>query len=108
MRFRRTTLIAVGCASALAGTGLARKFSFEPSVVFFLLFTFCIFLLKPKNPASLITVIILGLSLGLWRGGVYMSKSQVLKSYTAQKVTIQASATSDSIYGKNSQIEFTA
>lgn len=108
MRFRRTTLIAAGCISSLAGIGLARKFNFELSVLYFLLFISCCLLLKPKNLASLIVVSFLGLGLGLWRGSIYVQKLQVLKSYTTQKVTIEAIATSDSIYGKNSQIEFTA
>lgn len=57
---------------------------------------------------ALILVILFGLSLGLWRGGEYVQKLSVLKSYSLQKVTVQATATQDSIYGKNSQIEFTA
>src|SRR5579871_2102429 len=107
MSFRRTTLIAVTCGSALAGIGLARRVSLEPQI-WWLFFAPAFLLIKNKGIPSLILVAALGLSLGLWRGTEYMQKLQVLKSYSLQKVTIEATATSDSIYGKNSQIEFTA
>jgi len=64
--------------------------------------------LKPKNVTGLLLLAFLGLSLGLWRGDVFMQKLSNLKALTSQKVTIEATATSDSIYGKRSQIEFTA
>jgi competence protein ComEC len=56
----------------------------------------------------LVLVILLGLGLGLWRDGTYMEKVTELKQLTTQKVIIEATATSDSIYGQRSQIEFTA
>ncbi|MEX1059095.1 MAG: ComEC/Rec2 family competence protein [Candidatus Saccharimonadales bacterium] len=61
-----------------------------------------------KNFISLLLIIVLGLSLGLWRGAVYMDKLAEIKDLTGQKVTIEATATSDSIYGQRSQLEFTA
>ncbi len=106
--YRRTTLITVGCAAVLAGLGLARKFNFEPSFWFFLLATCSLLLLEPKNAVSLIAIVFLGLSIGLWRGNLYIEKLHQLQDLTAQKVTIEATAISDSVYGNRSQIEFTA
>lgn len=108
MSFRRTTLIAVGCASALVGIGLARIVSFDPPNWPLILAAFCLLLLKPKNITGLLLVIFLGLSLGLWRGEIYMQKLSVLKDLTGSQVTIEATATSDSVYTERSQIEFTA
>jgi len=108
MRFRRTSLIAVGCASALAGIGLSRKFNADDAFLAALISAAGLLLLRPKNITGLLLVILLGLGLGFWRGGAYMQKLQVLKNYTTQKVVIEATATSDSIYTTNSQIEFTA
>ncbi len=115
MKFRRTTLITVGCVSVLVGLGLARKVNFEPLswnplfIVLCLLFiVFCFLLLKPKNITSLLLVAFLGLSLGLWRGSLYMQKLDELKTLSGQQVTIQAIATSDAVYSAASQLEFTA
>ena len=107
MRFKRTTLIIAGCLATLAGLGLARKVNFEPQI-WWIVFLPLLLLFRRKNHLSLLLVILIGLSLGLWRGGLYMDKLAELKSLTGQKVTIEATATSDSIYGRRSQLEFTA
>ena len=107
-KFRRTTLITVGCLAALAGLGLSRKVSLELSGLYFLLFTFCLLLLKPKNLASLLLVIFFGLSLGLWRGTAYMSHVRDIQALAGQRVILQVDAKTDSVYGKGSQLEFTA
>ncbi|MBI2589067.1 ComEC/Rec2 family competence protein [Candidatus Saccharibacteria bacterium] len=107
-RFRRTTLITVFCLAILGGLGLSRRITFEPSVWYLLFFALCSLLIKPKNITSLLLVIFLGLGLGLWRGSIYMEKLNVLKELSGQQVTIEATATSDSIYANASQLEFTA
>ncbi len=105
--FRRTTLITVGCVSVLAGLGLARKVNIEPQV-WWLVFLPLLLQIRRKNILSLLLVIFVGLSLGMWRGGIFMDKVGELKQFAGQKVTIEATATSDSIYGQRSQLEFTA
>jgi len=100
-------LITGGCLAALAGIGLSRKLSVYPNLLW-LIFIPLLMLFCRKNIASLITVIIVGLGLGLWRGGMQMQKLHQLQTYTAREVTIQATATNDSVYGERSQIEFTA
>jgi len=108
-RYRRTTLITAGCVAVLAGLGLSRKLNIAPQIFLpSLIATGCLLLLRPKNITGLILVVFLGLSLGLWRGDAYMQKLHVLHSHALQKVTIQATATSDSVYGNKSQIQFTA
>lgn len=52
-------------------------------------------------------VIFLGLNFGLWRGSAYMQNVRQLQGLAERKVTIIATATTDSIYGKRSQIQFT-
>ena len=107
-RFRRTTLIIIFCLSVLAGLGLSRRISFEPSIWYLLLSVFCLLLIRRKNVTALILVMVLGAGLGLWRGGIYMQKLDELKSLSGQQVTIEVTATSDSVYGNSSQIEFTS
>lgn len=106
-RYRRTTLIMMGCFSVLAGLGLSRKIYFEPAW-WLLMFSPTLLVLKNKNLASLIFVILLGMLLGLSRGSIYMQRLAQLKSLSGQVITIEATARSDAVYGKNSQLEFAA
>jgi competence protein ComEC len=106
MRFRRTTLITAGCVAVLVGLGLSRRVNLEPQVWWLILLPLLL-QIRRKNAISLILVILFGFSLGLWRGAVYMEKVYGLRQLAGQKVTIVATATSDSIYGRNSQMEFT-
>lgn len=106
-RFRRTTLITIFCVAVLAGLGLARKLQIEPQV-WWLVFVPLVLLVRHKNITALLLVCLLGLGLGLWRGGTYMSHVHDLRKLTTSKVAVIATATSDSIYGKKSQIQFTA
>lgn len=97
-------MISVFCLSILAGLGLAKLIS--PPPIFLFMLPLLVFL-KNRRALAVIVAIGLGLSLGLWRGGVYMSHVRDLRNLAEQKVTVVATATSDSIYGKNSQIQFT-
>jgi competence protein ComEC len=106
-KFRRTILMAVFCLSVIGGIGLSRKINSTPCLALLALLP-CLVLLKAKNLVSLLIVLALGLGLGLWRGSAYMQHVHQLNKLSGQKVTISARATSDSIYGKGSQIEFTA
>lgn len=105
-KLRRTTLITVFCVSVLIGLGLARKTLFS-SYEWLFLASPLLLLLRNKKTAYLLISLALGLSLGLWRGGAYMSHVRQLQALTEQKVTVVAKASSDSIYGTRSQIQFT-
>ncbi|MBX4201485.1 hypothetical protein KW803_01130, partial [Candidatus Saccharibacteria bacterium] len=96
-RFRRTTLIAVFCISVLAGLGMAQKVTFAPNPAYLLALPLLL-LLKRKDLITLLIIIVLGACAGLWRGGVYMQYAYQLKSLAAQKVTIQATSTTDAVY----------
>ena len=103
--FRRTTLIAVFCLSVLGGLGLARAVSFSPQI-WLITLSPLLLLFRKRTVLTLYLLILLGLGVGLWRGGLYMSHVRQLKSLSEQKVTVVATAASDSIYGKRSQIQF--
>lgn len=106
MRFRRTTLICVFCLAVLGGLGLSRWINFNPG--YFSLFLLPgLLVLRRKNLLSLVLILIIGVGLGLWRGSGYMQNVRQLQSLAERKVTITATATTDSIYGKRSQIQFT-
>lgn len=106
-RFKRTTLIGVGCAAVLAGLALSRRISFEPQA-WILLLAPLFLLLGRRDRVSLLLVVTLGLGIGLWRGTIFMQKLTDIKALSGQVVTIQATAKSDSVYSFGSQLEFTA
>src|SRR4051812_34213073 len=105
MRFRRTTLIFGFCLAILAGLGLSRRINFAPGY-FLLLLAPAFLVVKRKNLFALLIVLFVGLGMGLWRGGAYMQNIHKLQSLSQQKITIEATATTDSIYGKRAQIQF--
>lgn len=105
--FRRTTLITAGCLAALGGIGLSRLYQLTLPQWLLILWPL-IFLLKRRTSLSLVMMLMLGLGLGLARGGQYVTKLDDLRYLSARTVSVEATATSDSIYGKNSQIQFTA
>jgi competence protein ComEC len=106
-RFRRTTLITAACFAVLAGLGLSRKLSLEPNWLL-VIFAPLLLLLKKKNVFSLLLVIVAGLGIGMWRGGIYMQKLNGLKDLTGHAAVIEATARTDSVYSAKSQLEFTA
>lgn len=104
-RYRRTTLIIVGCVCVLAGLDLSKKVSFDAGWIVLGL-TPLIFLLKKKNAITLVAVILLGVCLGLWRGSAQLQDLSQLKSLAYQMISVQGVAKTDSVYGRNSQITF--
>jgi len=107
MKIRRTTLITVGCLAVLAGLGLSRKIDFNPGYWSLALLP-SLFLLKRKKLISLAVVAVIGLGIGLWRGSAYMSHVHDIQNLSGQKVTIVATAKTNSVYGSGSQLEFNA
>lgn len=72
-RFRQTTLIILCLGSFLAGLGLARLDWRVPIAFIWLSLLFVMVLLRRKNLVLAVFVSIFGLSLGLVRGGKYVS-----------------------------------
>lgn len=60
--------------------------------------------LKPIG--RIVTVLIFGLSLGMWRGGSYLTALEPYHQFASQQVTIQATVTIDAVYGQKSQLSF--
>lgn len=107
MKYRRTTLIAVGCISAIAGIGIARKVSLEFSIGLLVLVPLLILLIR-KRRTALLAAVLIGLLLGLLRGSTYMEHLGEIQKLSGQKVTVEATVLSDAVYGNNSQLEFIA
>lgn len=66
------------------------------------------FTLRKQNVATLLFIVLLGLSFGWWRGGLYMEKLAQYNDHYYQKVTIVGRAMDDSSYGSHMQQTFDA
>lgn len=106
MVFRRTTLLLFGFIAFLLGVGLARTNHLIDSSWPCLALGVCIFVFRKKNVWALVWVVLFALSLGWWRGGIYMQKLAGWQHYYGHKVSITAVAMDDGVYGKNSQMSF--
>ncbi len=69
---------------------------------------FAVFAWRKHTVWSLLWVILFGLSLGWWRGSVYMEHFARYQSYFGQKITIVATASEDAAYNKYKQLTFDA
>ncbi len=105
-RFRRTTLIiafSVAVVLGVASAGWVPAFSTNylyPAILLTLVFA------KHKNITALVTLLLLGLVIGNWRGAIVMQRLDPLTDLYDQQVVLTATAQSDGIYSNNSQISF--
>jgi competence protein ComEC len=105
-QLRRTTVITMGLLAFLAGLGLARTGIYFSGYFVGLAALICLSFSKRLKNIGVITVIILGLSAGWWRGSVFIQKLAPYKNLTKESVVLQVKADSDGVYGKNTQLEF--
>lgn len=105
IRFRRTTVIIWGLIAFLTGLGLARlKVNFSIWLIGLCLVAL-VLTFRRKNFVTLACVIVFGIFLGLWRGGIYMKKLLVYKPLYYHKVLVVGRVDTDGIYEK-SQLAF--
>jgi ComEC/Rec2-related protein len=105
-RFRRTTLQLTLLVCFLLGVGLARL-GLRPSVlVVIVLGVVASYGAYKRSVVGLVIVILFGLSLGCWRGAIFMDKLTGYQPYYDQPVSLTLSAVQDGVYGKHSQITF--
>ena len=105
MNLRRTTYIAIACATTLIGLFLAKYITPIPGDWFFVSVV-----LLPLYFSSKTRVIFVGttfLILGLWRGGVLQADYQQFATHYGEKVTITGYAIEDATYSYNGQLETT-
>jgi competence protein ComEC len=107
-RFRQTTLLFVFCLLFLIGVGAAHKGLLIDSGWWWLALLGVAFSFRKKSIVTLLFVVAFGLSLGWWRGGLYMEKLAQYNDHYYQKVTIVGRAMDDSSYGSHMQQTFDA
>lgn len=104
--YKRTTLLSVFFSSVLAGVAAAKL---TGGVSIMLVAVFCIFAGICRNKQLLlqiVSLVALGMVIGIWRGGIYLDRIEPYKQLAGQKVSIVAVADSSGVYGQNSQLEF--
>lgn len=102
---RRTTVIALGLGAFLLGLCSARFYS--PGGYLALVLVFGIGACIRKIPTlSIIFVILLGLTLGNWRGTVFMKHLRSYNQFSKKHVTIEATSLTDAVYSDRGQLAF--
>ena len=105
-RFRRTTLQLGLLVSFLLGIGLARFHyrmeMFSPIILGLL----SIFGAYKKTFLGLLLLVVFGLSLGWYRGSIFMGKLASYQPHYDQTLTLRVQAMQDGVYGTRSQMTF--
>lgn len=98
-------MVAVFCASILAGIGMSRGMTFDVSILF-MAAMLSIVTVRHKKFAAVLCVILLGISIGGLRGSSFMDKLTLYEPVYDQKVVLVGRAVDDAGYGKKSQLSF--
>ncbi len=107
-RFRRTTLQLVLLVSFLLGIGLARL-DYRMGLFWpVLLGLFSGLGFYRKTMVGLALIILFGLSLGWWRGSLFMAKLAAYQPYYDHNQTLTVTALQDGVYGSHTQLTFDA
>lgn len=107
-RFRRTALLTVLYTGIVCGIGMARAGCFMQGATVLCAAVFAFLSFSKRGWMALVAVLICGLSLGGWRGGIYLQKLAVYDSLQHRKIVITARAMNDALYGKTKQLSFDA
>lgn len=107
LKVRRTTLQLWAFIAVLLGLGLA-YWGFKPSPIWLIVIVFLAIGMRQRNFVKILAVIILALSLGLWRGNVVKERLQIYDDFYDKKVSLTVKAREDANYNKYKQLSFDA
>lgn len=107
-RFRRGTHLFVLCVGVLAGLGLAR--SGVQGAAWCCWLTACVAaaMWRKHGIALTVALLLVGLSLGWWRGTMYLRTLAAYQPLYMQKISLTVRASEDAVYGKTKQLSFAA
>ncbi len=105
-RYKTTTLWIFFCIGILAGVGIARWVHFENLWFTVLMSAWTLLLFRKRNIVVLAALLLAGLLIGMQRGGTYVHHENTYKSLYKKQITFTAVASSDAVYGYNSQLSF--
>lgn len=105
-QIRRTTIISFGAIACLAGIALARLGLFVPIAVVLAGLPLVFLCRKRRLAVSLLAIVVLGMLIGLWRGGEVQGQIPSYSSYVGSKTTVSGVVSEDSTYNDKGQIDF--
>ena len=106
-RYRRSTLLCGFFIALICGIALAKVFHSSVTGLWLVLPALLIgFSFKMRRSTRLLAVLLFGLLVGWWRGGVYLQKLAPYSELDGKKVMLTVTADSSGVYGQNSQLEF--
>ncbi len=104
--FKQTTIITAGLLAVLIGLGLARLRLNISGLLVLLSFVYCLLTIKRLHLVSFFAVVLLGLSIGMWRGGQVIKRLEPYREISQRPVLLEVTAVSDGVYADNSQLGF--
>ena len=105
---KRSTLVFLLSLAFIVGVGLAHQhFSLNVAWIW-LAAAGLLFSLRKQTVITALWICLLGLSFGMYRGGLYMQKLAVYDQHFYQKVTITGRAATDATYDDRKQLTFDA
>ncbi len=108
-KYKRTTLFCVVLTALLAGVALAKVYSHGiPGWACGFALAFVIAALRARRAMAVVALLLLGLSLGWWRGGHFLQQIAPYHELNGKTVTVQVRADSSAVYGKATQLQFDA
>lgn len=105
-RYKRTTRLIFGFLFVLVGLAFARKAQSPSLYYIFPILLVCIFSFRKARLLSLYSLMILGLSVGWWRGSIVMKDVEYANSLAKDKISIRATVLNDAVYDDKKQLSF--
>lgn len=99
--FALCAAVLLGIGSAHGGIVLSARYCWLCSVP-------AVFAVRRRRLGGLLSVLLFGLALGSWRGGIYMQKLAQYQQFFNRNITITATASQDAAYNKYHQLTFDA
>lgn len=105
-RFKQSSLLLVWFFALIGGLVLARRLPGPPGWCVGVVLVFAFATYNRRTFFSLILVLLAGISLGAWRGSLYMNHLAEFQNLFGQTVTVKATVAGDAIYGDKGQLSF--
>lgn len=105
-RFKRTTLLIAVLFAVLCGIGIARKG--ETIASWWIIIAACLVIVSTKRKpyALLLSLCLLGFTVGWWHGDRFLERLEPYQQFYGQKVVMTVRAESDGIYDNRGQLSF--
>ncbi len=110
-QLRRTTLLSIILVTFLLGLALPRLSltALQTTIVYLCIGLVGLYvLLKRKNGAVFVLLIVAALLLGIWRGSAFDERVDQYQTYIGRPITLRVTAREDSVYSERRQLIFSA